>query len=148
MAIVIPAEILWMRARVRVDNEARVLWLRAEPEDEWTRVPLFRLIRQYSAVPAGLFVAWAGPVDDEGEDLDADPETPMISAYRWDGPLRWTVLAGELPFYDREGARGRGIATIGGTEGDWKVRSGPWYCVLHDHGDHATLGPSRHTDDG
>jgi hypothetical protein len=147
VAIVVPERLLWTQARVRVNNDARVLRLRASPDAQWTEVPLFRQIRQYVAVPAGLFVAWAGPVGDDGEDLDVAPDTPMISAYQWDGTLRWTVLAGELPFYGREGARGRGIATISGVEGDWVVRSGPWYGALHDHGGHATMGPARHTSD-
>lgn len=134
-----------VRQRVRVDNEAGELWVREGRDAEWIRVATTRLVSQTHATDAGLYITWS--VTEWGAKVDLAPsaDTPMISAIAWDGTIRWTLAVGELPFFDKEGARGRGLAYVTTREGQILARSGPWFCTLEDEGDRARLGPLQHT---
>ena len=134
--------------RVEVDERRRRLRLRAGPNVEWIEVPLFRDIRSHLDTPDVAFVAWYGDMDDNGDDLPLEPDEPTVSAYAYDGTCLWTLHGRDLPYYDRQGTRKRGISYVSqeiGPEGSrLLLRCGPWYCEILDvHG--PKLGPVEHT---
>lgn len=136
-------ERMWQR--VRVDNEALELWVRSSTDTPWVRVPTKRMVGQTLVAEAVLYVAWSGARWGAEPALDVAPGIPMISAFALDGTPRWTLTAGELPFYDHPRARGRGLAYLARIDGRILARSGPWFCELIDEGDRGVLGPLCNT---
>lgn len=133
--------------RVRVDEQRRRLLLRPPGDATWHTVPLFREVRSHLDTATHVFVAWYGDFDAEGEDLPLEPDAPTISAYDYRGTCLWTLRGRDLPYYDRDGTRARGISYVSierRTQGSrLLVRSGTWYCELLDV-DEPSLGlPER-----
>lgn len=131
---------------MQVDNDARLMRVRPDPEHLWCELSLPRPVRQSFVVEDGVLVAWAGPEDDHGDALVVGSDTPQLSCYSLDGAGRWTLDAGELPFFGREGTRLGGVVGVSLVEGRIRLGSGPWYCLVEAL-EAPTLGRLRHTSD-
>ncbi len=94
--------------------------------------------------PHGVYVTWLGPQDHQGEDAPVLADTPVVSAFDYDGTRRWTLSAGQLPFFGREGARLGGLPYCTVTEDVVSLYCGPWFVVVEDPR-MPSLGPLQHT---
>ncbi len=124
--------------------------LRPSVDAAWVEVPLFRDVRSHFAADEFAYLAWGGGFDADGEDLPLQPDEPTVSAYDYSGACVWTLCGRDLPYYDLEGARKRGISYVSTEASDATsparllLRSGPWFCEIVDPRTPA-LGPVEHT---
>lgn len=121
---------------VRVDNATRELWIRESDAGEWIAVPTVYMVGQTHVAESGVCVTWTG------DDLGVGGDATVLSAFAWDGALRWSLRMRDLPFHERDGVRAPRHTYITLVAGRLRVRNGAWWCELSMQG---ALGPAHRT---